>query len=308
MRLSAWPLEALENLLSRLQSQAVGLIGFVSVGATVPPRLKAAVFPGIPEEFSHASQAKDYLEFYSHMHALTRGGFEAPKITQPQSSEFQLYLSILSQWSAAFESLLTSQQDKFSEAEQRTINILKIWQTMTSAGISMHLKYEATVDDQTLWDHFEDSHRQVVALAEQVLKSTSPHISPNREPTHHFTLDVGIVGPLYDTARVCRDPLIRRKAINLLRQYPCREGLWDSLLAARAAERQIEIEESAVPEARSAGDIPGKIFLTIVPWSHRVGWLSLSPTSCFALWPGIGGESCLNRLECAEDSSGRPVH
>jgi hypothetical protein len=270
-RLSAWPLEALENLLSRLQSQAVGLIGFVSVGTTVPPRLKAAAFPGIPTEFSHATQAKDYLEFYSHMHALTRGSMETPKITQPESAEFQMYLRILSQWSAAFESLITSQQHNFSEAEQRTVNILRIWQTMTSAGISMHLKYHATVDDQALWDHFEEGHRQVVALAEQVLKSISPHISPNREPTHHFTLDVGIVGPLYDTARICRDPLIRRKAINLLRQYPCREGLWDSLLAARAAERQMEIEESAVPEVRSAGDIPGWARVTTVLPTFHLG-------------------------------------
>lgn len=271
-RVSAWPQDALENLLSRLQSQAVGLIGFASVGTTVPPRLKAVTFPPIPDAFTNVSQAKEYIEFYSHMHALTRSATEKPGMARPDTKEFEIYLSLLNRWSEAFESLLSSQSAKFTDMEQQTINILKIWQTMTASGISMHIEYQATAEDQTLWDNFEGSSRRVVTLAEEVLRTTHNHANPNLTgPRHQFTLDIGLVGPLYDTARICRDPLIRRKAINLLRQYPCREGLWDSMLAARAAERQMEIEESAVEEVRCAADVPGWARVTTVLPTFHLG-------------------------------------
>ena len=257
IRLSAWPLQILESLLSRLQSQAVGLIGFEWVGDTVPPRLKAASFPLFPHKFSNVQQAREFLEFYSNTHALTRTSKECfSHIARPNSEQFHLYLSVLTQWTNAFETLVATQGATFSEEELRDVNILRIWQIMTATGITMHLRYHATRDDQTLWDQFEETHKQVVDLAELVYKGANGSHHLNRTVTHQFTLDVGIVGPLYDTARVCRDPVIRRRAINLLREYPCREGLWDSLLAARAAERQMEIEESAVPGVRCAADIP----------------------------------------------------
>ena len=271
-RSSAYPLECLENLLSRLQSQAVGLIGFKSIGITIPPRLKAADLPPLPGTFTKVAQAKEYIEFYSHMHTLSRTECEIPVTARPNSADFELYLRLLTDWSSAFENLVTTQSHTFTEMEQQTVTILRIWQTMTAAGIAMHLEFQATVDDQTLWDHFEESSRRVVVLAEQVLKFThTPTSAYHKEPLHQFTLDIGIVAPLYDTARVCRDPLIRRKAINLLRQYPCREGLWDSLLAARAAERQMEIEESAVPEVRCAADIPGWARVTAVLPTFHLG-------------------------------------
>ena len=271
IRLTAWPLEILESLLSRLQSQAVGLIGFKYVGDTVPPRLKAAAFPLFPHKFSNVSQAKEFLEFYSHTHALTRNTNEVSHIALPHSEQFHLYLSILTQWNSAFENLVATQGDKFSEKEQRDVNIMRIWQIMTATGITMHLKYHATKDDQTLWDQFEETQKQVVDLAELVCRGANGSCRQNGSTTHRFTLDVGIVGPLYDTARVCRDPVIRRRAINLLREYPCREGLWDSLLAARAAERQMEIEENAVAEVRCAADIPGWARVTGFWPKFRVG-------------------------------------
>lgn len=43
----------------------------------------------------------------------------------------------------------------------------------------------------------------------------------------------------------------------MLRCHPSREGLFDSLIAARIAERVVELEESAaVGEVKSASDVP----------------------------------------------------
>lgn len=59
-----------------------------------------------------------------------------------------------------------------------------------------------------------------------------------------FSLDIGIVTPLYVVVSRCRDPAIRRRGLQLMASCNRREGIWDSTLSARVAERIIAIEES----------------------------------------------------------------
>jgi hypothetical protein len=58
-----------------------------------------------------------------------------------------------------------------------------------------------------------------------------------------FSLDLGIIAPLYIVVSRCRDPAIRRRGLQLLASCNRREGIWDSTLSARVAERIIAIEE-----------------------------------------------------------------
>lgn len=58
-----------------------------------------------------------------------------------------------------------------------------------------------------------------------------------------FSLDLGIIVPLYVIVSRCRDPSIRRRGLQLLASCNRREGIWDSTLSARVAERIIAIEE-----------------------------------------------------------------
>jgi len=134
------------------------------------------------------------------------------------------------------------------------------------------------LDDQMLWDGYNDVFERIVDLADSILQTTafwdgsngttsgdnSPSspmtrgsLSPSASPL--FTLDGGIVGPLYDISRRCRDPRIRRRAIHLLYTYPRQEGMWDGVLAARVAERVVAIEEGGVvggPVLASSADVP----------------------------------------------------
>jgi hypothetical protein len=66
------------------------------------------------------------------------------------------------------------------------------------------------------------------------------HIKPS------FSADLGIVPPLYVVATKCREPHIRRQAIQLLRSSARREGMWDSELTARIGIWIAEIEEEDV--------------------------------------------------------------
>ena len=59
-----------------------------------------------------------------------------------------------------------------------------------------------------------------------------------------FSMTTGIVASLYTVGARCRDPCIRRKALELLQTCNMREGLWDSYNSAMIISRVIDMEES----------------------------------------------------------------
>ena len=111
-----------------------------------------------------------------------------------------------------------------------------------------------------------------------------------------FTVSHGIVYPLFAVMVRCRDPHLRRQALQILEQCNRHEGLWDAKLAAQSAKRLMMVEESgakrvdgrnhrkaeAEREITSATQIPnhcrvratGKAFLPngIVRERYCFGW------------------------------------
>ena len=68
-----------------------------------------------------------------------------------------------------------------------------------------------------------------------------------------YSLDAGIVGPLFYTAALCSSPEIRWEAVTLLKhpRIPYREGLWGGTMTARMAQRLVELEEEIMSEIRT---------------------------------------------------------
>jgi hypothetical protein len=64
-------------------------------------------------------------------------------------------------------------------------------------------------------------------------------------PSKLFSFELGIIPPMEVVARKCRYPKIRRKALEMLRQSPKRECLFDSMYSAILDERVMELEEAA---------------------------------------------------------------
>ncbi|PYH42547.1 Zn(II)2Cys6 transcription factor [Aspergillus saccharolyticus JOP 1030-1] len=64
-----------------------------------------------------------------------------------------------------------------------------------------------------------------------------------------FTLEIGIVEPLFWMCVRCRNPEIRHRALRLLQRYPRQEGICDGIVAARTVAKVIEIEETGCPRA-----------------------------------------------------------
>jgi len=65
---------------------------------------------------------------------------------------------------------------------------------------------------------------------------------------------LGCVMPLHTITARCRNPRIRRRALNLLLGTSRREGLWDSQLTGRIAAQTMEIEEELVRAAQLQGE------------------------------------------------------
>lgn len=90
------------------------------------------------------------------------------------------------------------------------------------------------------------------------------HVKPS------FTADLGIIPPLFLVATKCREPVVRRQAIQLLRSSARREGMWDSELVARIGQWIMELEEGPNPY-QQGGDAGGPLRLDIPYGSGMMG-------------------------------------
>ncbi|KAL2160678.1 hypothetical protein VTH06DRAFT_1366 [Thermothelomyces fergusii] len=181
-------------------------------------------------------------------------------------------------WSHAFEHILASRTaPSVSSQEKAAIAVLKMFQIMGKILFLMTFS-----DSEMHFDGFTPNFKAIVELALEVVGDEERRAAARRCPdpafcphqsrcgsdifggheyaARHikpsFSADLGIVPPLYVVATKCRDPLIRRQAIQLLRSSARREGMWDSELAARIGTWIAEVEEEDVrlPDSPSCGD------------------------------------------------------
>jgi hypothetical protein len=120
--------------------------------------------------------------------------------------------------------------------------------------------------DQTVWDKYNSIFEEIISLAASVVDTTYESSDPLKEcrPKPSFSLDMGIVAPLYDVATLCRDPFIRRRAVNILRSLSRQEGVFSSHICAVVAEKVIAIEETVAAEGSLEYQKDVAFFVTIV--------------------------------------------
>ncbi|KAF4632937.1 hypothetical protein G7Y89_g5186 [Cudoniella acicularis] len=86
----------------------------------------------------------------------------------------------------------------------------------------------------------------------QYMVHTSRILIASQESTrlprnNRFSFDIGVVPALHIVATKCRDPILRREAVDLLFSNPRQEGSWDSILTARYCRWIIACEEDGLP-------------------------------------------------------------
>ncbi|KAL3420636.1 C6 zinc finger domain protein [Phlyctema vagabunda] len=97
-------------------------------------------------------------------------------------------------------------------------------------------------DSEMAYDGSTTIFHAVVKTA-SFLISSYPTLNLPRNP--NFSFNSGVVVPLFMVAMKCRNPALRREAINLLADNPRTEGMWNSTVCARIGEYIMELEEEA---------------------------------------------------------------
>ncbi|KAI8625995.1 hypothetical protein F5Y19DRAFT_488731 [Xylariaceae sp. FL1651] len=180
-------------------------------------------------------------------------------------------LGELEEWLSAFNQLLTRDLEPVCQQDQRLVQMLQLHHTLAFMFLSAY-----TSDAEMSYDAFLPQFETAVRLADVLSNSSNsgkePRVQCSRRPEPSFTLEMVFIPALYLTGIKCRDPVLRRQILRILRQAPRREAVWDSLSAARIVERVMEIEEGGASAAFEQGlkamaDIPLEQRVTGIHWS-----------------------------------------
>lgn len=142
----------------------------------------------------------------------------------------------LQQWLFSFEAFVERARNENLLKNHREETLLRLQHKATYIWLSTCL-----VSYETIFDAYTEEFESIIMWAQEL--ATIPN-NPSL-----FTLDMVVIPPLFLTAIKCRHSCIRRKAIEQLYAATNREGLWDSKLHAKAAERIVAIEESTLAES-----------------------------------------------------------
>jgi hypothetical protein len=111
------------------------------------------------------------------------------------------------------------------------------------------------------WDKFHTSFTAILDLAEAVLEDKSEPrmkhaVDLPTTPKTQLCFSLGIVDPLYEVCARCRDPAIRRRALDLLARHPRQDCMWSSWSAWKVGKYIMKLEEeSSSSPPLVAGDI-----------------------------------------------------
>ncbi|KAJ5122725.1 hypothetical protein N7448_003858 [Penicillium atrosanguineum] len=98
--------------------------------------------------------------------------------------------------------------------------------------------------DEMGYDAYYANFEAIVTSAEQIIALCSdPKLVSFTKP---FSMDAEVTPPLWWTAYKCRHPVLRRRAIDAMKQYPTREGMWEMKRQVMAVEMIVEREEAAI--------------------------------------------------------------
>ena len=255
-------LEEISNLFARLDIQASSLVDGNALG--IPVRFaEFAMSDKLAQSklvYSNLDQARnalvqllaatwDLLQRYA-----TLWKYCFPEEVPPEVLSIRrASLSDLTQWLSDFHILLESQNFPLNPKEIQSCYTLRMQYLAASIRLSTCFDPE-----ELTYDSYIPKFKEIVDLGSFLLVSPT---SISNKQVFSFTVDLGLIYPLYFTAFKCRHLDTRQTAIQLLK-VAGREGPWDGLSMALIAEKIMEVEELG-RVALGAGD-------EVVPESTRV--------------------------------------
>lgn len=213
----------------------------------------------IPFSFSSIEEARNSLDYVwpACFRILQKERFpvDVGDPTSTLDSSLNMARSVtlfrLRQWSRAFDNFFRQNPQDFDNFAQEHIHVMKLHRILIEIFFGIEL---AISQYETTWDTYYVEFKSMVEHAAEVVKLSNNPSSKLPRPV--FSLDTGIILPLYLIASKCRHPVLRWKAITLLKSTPRQEGILNSSLTGRVVERLAELEEKDLGDIECAEDVP----------------------------------------------------
>ena len=122
---------------------------------------------------------------------------------------------------------------------------LRLWHTF-----AILLVKAESYGPEMRYDAFMTDFEGIISCAEKMAKTLQSSAQPRM-----YSFEIGYLIPLHFAATRCRDPVMRRRAIAVMRNYWRQEGLFLSVAAAAVATGWMDAEEEGL-DAQFAADIP----------------------------------------------------
>jgi hypothetical protein len=166
----------------------------------------------------------------------------SPGTSQPAASiaaELEFHRNQLMSFHNAFRPILDN-----------AIQIDGVMKNTAAIVISLNQRYVAILlsviaeDSEIVYEnHFAD-FQHIVDTCRLLIETRNATQLPCMS---RFSLDIGVIPPLYLVATKCRHSSLRREALELLFANPRQEGMWDSLLSAHIGKWLMSWEEEGLP-------------------------------------------------------------
>jgi hypothetical protein len=148
----------------------------------------------------------------------------------------------LRNWSVNFENLMNHSPE--SMKDQRGPRLLRVHHILATIFLAV-----SETGQECMFDRYVSQFETILELLDLIMSHENCGKDSNLPS---FSLDTGIIPPLFFTAIKCRHTKVRRKAISLLHRTTRKEGLWDAIEAAKVAEVVMNFEEQALVDDRTS--------------------------------------------------------
>ncbi|KAL4877108.1 hypothetical protein BJY04DRAFT_133740 [Aspergillus karnatakaensis] len=105
---------------------------------------------------------------------------------------------------------------------------------MHHKGVSIIIDVCLIKSKEVIRDNFADRFLEVIDLGERITEGVQRR-AREAGPQPTLMMETAVIGPLYYMIEKCRNPAVALRGVQVLESWPHREGMWDSVLAARMA-------------------------------------------------------------------------
>lgn len=248
-------MKSLANIFERLQHQYSRFISAQSTALT-PPAMQTRSpedilhEPALPNQFFDLYAARHYLDVVISWEMMLTPPLFVPGNPEYHKLILQLIHSTLEKWHSRFDRLLDQSRHR-QDFDFQTAAIT----TKLHATVATILPVTLPSGTESIYDDYTAKFAFMIAEAKRMnAMGYRDRNAKGRKVT--FGFDLGITPVVYLVASRCRDPYLRRSAIEQLKAFKRREGVWDSTTAARIAERIMAIEEQGISRVKTCKDVP----------------------------------------------------